>query len=76
MARSRGRSTRAAKKPARQPKAKSKKPAAPAAEVEVVEEAKGETVDGGIVIITSVVLLAAILFVDKLLARYGEGVFF
>jgi len=45
--------------------------------VEVVEEAGGGlNIDAGIAIITTVLLLAAILFVDRHLGHYGGGVFF
>jgi hypothetical protein len=64
-------------KATRTPKAKSKK-AAPTTEVEVVEEAAGEGIDTGIVVMTTLTLVAAILFLDKLLGSFGEpyGVFF
>ena len=70
-------SGRAGKAQDRTPKAKSKKPAAPtAAEVEVVEEAGGEGIDTGIVVMTSVVLLVSCLFVDYLLGTFDKGMFF
>ncbi len=77
MARSKSRSGGGRKgADARQPKAKSRKAAAPA-EVEVVEESGGLTIDDGIPIISSILLIAAILFVDYALAnQYGEGTFF
>ncbi len=64
-----------AAKPARTPKTKSKKPAA-TAEVEVIEEAAGEGIDTGIVVMTSLILVAAFLFVDKLRGMFDEGMFF
>lgn len=59
-------------------KATSKKVSTPAPSgVEVVEEAGGGlNIDAGIAIITTVLLLAAILFVDRHLGHYGGGVFF
>ena len=74
MARSKGRASKAKPAGGRKAKATSKKPA-PAAEVEVVEEAGGEGIDTGIVIATTLSLVVAILFLDKLLAQYGEGMF-
>lgn len=77
MARSRARTSggRKGAEP-RQPKAKSRKAAAPA-EVEVVEESGGMTIDDGIPIMSTVLLVAAILFVDYALAhQYGAGTFF
>ena len=68
------RTSRAAAKPARSPKAKSKKPAA--AKVEVVEEGGGENGDTGIAIVTTLALFAAILLVDALRGRYDTGMFF
>jgi len=67
-------SRRAAKEP-RQPRAKSKKPAA-VAEVEVVEEASGEGLDTAIIIATTVALVLAIAFTDALLGRFGAGMMF
>jgi hypothetical protein len=59
----------------RQTSAKSRK-AAPV-EVEVVEESGGLTIDDGIPIISTVLLVAAILFVDYALAnQYDAGTFF
>ncbi len=59
------------------PKAKSRKAAAPVAEVEVVEESSGMTIDDGIPIITTLLLLVAILMTDYVLGtHYGEGLFF
>jgi hypothetical protein len=72
----RGSRGRGASRTKREPKAKSKKPKAASTEVEVVEEAGGEGVDGAILIITTVVLLAAILCVDAFRGAYGEGIFF
>lgn len=54
---------------------KSKKPAA-AAQVEVVEEEGGAGIDAGIAIMTCIMLVAAILFIDAHLARYDAGMFF
>ena len=53
---------------------RSKKPAV-AAEVEVVEESGGSGIDAGIAIMTFILLLVAILFVDAHLARYDAGLF-
>ena len=53
-----------------------KAPATASAEVEVVEEAGGPGIDAGIAVVTTLVLLAAILFVDAHLGRYGGGMFF
>lgn len=65
---------------ARQSKATSRKKAAPApaaVEVEVVEEAGGPGIETGAAVMTFIVLVVAILFVDHHLAtEYGEGVFF
>lgn len=55
---------------------KSKKTAAAVAEVEVVEEGGGMGIDAGIAVITTVILLAAILFTDAYLGRYESGLFF
>ena len=65
----------ARRKAARQPRAKSRK-AAPAAEVEVLEEEDGTGIDTGIVIATSVLLVAAILCVDSLRGIFDAGMFF
>jgi hypothetical protein len=47
------------------------------AEVEVVEEAGGLTIDDGIPIITAILMIAALLVVDYALGtQYGEGFFF
>jgi len=74
MAKRSARGARGAK--AREPKATSKKPRRPSAEVEVVGEAPGEGVETGILVITTLVLLAAFLYVDSLRGIYGEGMFF
>jgi non-canonical (house-cleaning) NTP pyrophosphatase len=55
---------------------KSKTPARAMAEVEVVEESGGMGLEGGVAIATTVLLLVAILFVDKHLGSYGSGMFF
>lgn len=72
MAKTRTRGSRASS--ARTPRAKSRKPAA-TTEVEVVEE-EGGNIDTGIIAITTVALLAAILLVDHLRGMFGEGMFF
>ncbi len=75
--RSRGASRKAA--PKRQPSATSRKkaPAASAgAEVEVVEEAPGMGVDGGIAVITCIMLVVACVLLDAQLGKYGAGMFF
>ena len=46
------------------------------ADVEVVEEKAGEGIDAGIAVVTFLMLLAAILFVDAHLGRYDGGLFF
>ena len=78
MARSRSRSSGGRKKAddkGRQ--AKSRKKVAPVAEVEVVEESGGLTIDDGIPIITGVLLIVAFVLVDYVLGHhYGEGMFF
>lgn len=78
MARSRTRSGGGGRKAAgggRQ--AKSRKAAAPVAEVEVVEEEGGMGIDDGIPIITGVLLLVAFIMVDYVLGTdYGTGMFF
>ena len=55
--------------------AKSEKSAAPAvAEVEVVEEGKGMGIDDGMVIMTTVLLIAAFFLVDYVLGTdYAKG---
>ncbi|MDP6740979.1 MAG: hypothetical protein QF404_13300, partial [Planctomycetota bacterium] len=45
-------------------KARKEKKAAPAAEVEVVEEGKGMGMEDGMVIVTTVILIATCLMVD------------
>ncbi len=60
--------------PARQPRAKSRKPA-PSTELEVVEETGGLGIDSSIVIATSAILFLGILFVDALLGKFDEGMF-
>ena len=58
-------------------KARKEKKAAPAAEVEVVEEGKGMGMEDGMVIVTTVILIATCLMVDYHLASYFEkGTFF
>jgi hypothetical protein len=64
-----------AAKPAAGRQTKSKKTTA-VVEVEVVEESGGSGIDAGIAVMTSILLLVAILFVDAHLARYGKGMFF
>lgn len=79
MARSRSRSGGGRNKGGadRSPRAKSRKAAAPAAEVEVVEESAGMTIDDGIPIITTLLLIVAIFMTDYVLGtHYGEGLFF
>ena len=56
---------------------KSTQASAPMAEVEVVEEKKGLGIDDGIPIMTTLVLLVAILMTDYILGSdYGAGLFF
>ena len=55
---------------------KSKKAAVQVAEVEVVEEGGGSGIDAGVAVMTFILLLVAILFVDAHLARYDAGMFF
>ncbi len=64
--------------PERDTKARSRKAApAPALEVEVVEEEKGLGIDEGLIILTTLVFLAAVLVTDYALGtHYGEGLFF
>ncbi|HJM58823.1 MAG TPA: hypothetical protein QF446_16030 [Planctomycetota bacterium] len=58
-------------------KARKEKKAAPAAEVEVVEEGKGMGMEDGMVIVTTVVLIATCLMVDYHMASYfQDGKFF
>lgn len=74
MARSRSRSGGGGRQ---QPKAKSRKSAAPAAEVEVVEESGGLSIDDGIPIVTTLLLITAFVLVDYVLGtQYGAGMFF
>jgi len=77
MARSRSRGA-GARKGGEARSSKSKKKAAPAAaEVEVVEEAGGMTIDDGIPMVTTLILLVAIVLTDYVLGtHYGEGLFF
>lgn len=78
MARSRSRGAGARKGGGEPRSTKSKKKAAPAvAEVEVVEESAGLSIDDGIPMVTTLVLLVAILVTDYVLGtHYGEGLFF
>ena len=58
-------------------KGRKEKKAAPAAEVEVVEEGKGMGMEDGMVIVTTVVLIATILMVDYHMSSYFQkGTFF
>ena len=57
----------------RQPTAKSRKPAA--AEVEVVEESDSGSLDASIAIVTTIMLVVALLLVDALRAKFGDGLF-
>jgi hypothetical protein len=71
MARSRSRSSNSSSR-----SASSRKPSA-AAEVEVVEESGGMGIDDGIPIITTVLLIGALLMVDYAIGiHYGAGFFF
>lgn len=77
--RSRGASRKAA--PKRQPSATSRKKApaggaGASTEIEVVEEAPGMGVDGGIAVITCIVLVVACVLLDAQLGKYGAGMFF
>ena len=54
--------------------AKSKKPAA--AEVESAEEPTGIGFEAGLAIMTSIVLLAALVLVDMMQAKNGDGLIF
>ena len=78
MARSRSRGAGARKGGGESRSTKSRKKAAPAvAEVEVVEESAGLSIDDGIPMVTTLVLLVAILVTDYVLGtHYGEGLFF
>jgi len=62
---------------ARQPRAaaKSRKPSA-SASVEVVEEAPGLGIDAGIAVMTTVVLVAALVLIDMMQGVNGDGIFF
>jgi hypothetical protein len=66
-------SPRGGRQPARAA-AKSKKTAS--TEAEVVEEAPGLGVDAGIAILTSVVLIGALVLVDMIQGKNGDGIFF
>jgi hypothetical protein len=58
-------------------KGRKERKAAPAAEVEVVEEGKGMGMEDGMVIVTTVILIATILMVDYHMTSYFEdGMFF
>lgn len=74
MAKARTRATRTTTTTtARTARTKSKRPAG-ATEVEIVEEEEGGNIDTGIVAITTVLLVAAILMMDKVAAMYGKGI--
>ena len=53
--------------------AKSKKAASGG--VEVVEDAPGLGIDAGLAILTSIVLVAAIVLIDMMQAKNGDGIF-
>jgi hypothetical protein len=55
---------------------RSKKQAVAVSEVEVVEEEGGAGIDAGIAVMTTIMLVVAILFLDAHLARYDAGLFF
>ena len=57
-------------------RARSKTSSAPAAQAEVVEEEGGEGMDTGVAVMTTIMLVAAFLYVDALRGGYGEGMFF
>lgn len=79
MARSRARSSGSRHRGAstkREPKARSKRAAVVEAEVEVVEEGKGLGIDEGVILVTTILLLAAILVTDHILGGYAAGLFF
>lgn len=77
MARSRQRSSGGRKKAEDKGRQAKSRKAAPVAEVEVVEESGGLTIDDGIPIITGIILIVAFVLVDYVLgAHYGEGMFF
>lgn len=69
---------RGAKAPERDTKARSRKAApAPALEVEVVEEERGLGIDEGLIILTTLIFLGAVLVTDYALGtHYGVGLFF
>ena len=74
--RSRGRARTTKEKPARSVKSSRRAPA-PAAEVEVVEEAGGATWEAGVAVATFLLLLVALLLIDKEMGtHYGEGQLF
>ena len=54
--------------------AKSKKVASP--EGEVGEEAPGMGIDAGLAIVTSIVLVAALVLVDMIQGKNGDGIMF
>lgn len=58
------------------PRAAAKSRRAPTSEVEVVEEAPGMGLDAGIAVFTSLVLVAAIVLVDKLMSQFDKGFLF
>jgi hypothetical protein len=74
MARSRSKRKTTA---SRQTRATSRKKTAVAtADAEIVEDAGGMGMEGGIAVITAVVLFVGCLFLDYQLGAYGGGVFF
>ena len=73
--RSRGRARTTKEKPARSVKSSRRAPA-PAAEVEVVEEAGGATWEAGVAVATFLLLLVAMLLVDAEMGKSGEGQLF
>jgi hypothetical protein len=58
------------------PRATAKSRRTSTSDVEVLEEAPGLGLDAGIAVLTSVVLLAAIVLVDMLMGRIDKGFFF
>lgn len=76
MANRKGRGGRGAKAAGRQVKSKKMAAVPVVAEVDVVEERGGAGIDAGIAVLTAILLIAAILFVDANLGRYGGGLFF
>ncbi|MDF1839354.1 MAG: hypothetical protein P1V35_15915 [Planctomycetota bacterium] len=54
----------------------SSKPRTPRATVDVVEEESGFGLEEGIVFFTTILVVAAFLFLDQARAGYGEGMFF